>query len=530
MRARRLTLLGVVFLLMGIGFLPILVMFVKSTSVDGHLSFTHYTTMFSSARLWNPLKRSLSLSFFTTLVATTIGLPLGILFGKSDLPFRRTFTVLFSLPLLLPPYLIAVSWFHVLGREGLLAHILGSNATEMTSSWLFGLPGCVLVLVTAFMPVVLLLTMTYLRTVDPRLEEAARLVAPWRLVLRIIIIPLIIPGILLASILVFVLTLGEFSVPMFLRYGVFPVESFMQFSAFYNYEAGTAAAIPLVFIVFLILLVERGFLRERTYQIRPTPSEGEALLIRLGLSRWWLFALVGLFCFFNTVFPFVLLVIQSASLSSYLQGLARAGDSLVRSFIFAAIGGSVLTILGYLTGYLIHTKAFSFWRTVDSLTIFLFALPSPIIGIGMISLWNQPATNFIYATPAIIILGYVTQYTALTSRMTVSTLVQIPPSMEEAAQVVGARWIRRVIWIVAPLAKRGLIAGWLVGYIFCLRDTGISMMVYPPGRDTFPVRIFTLMANSPAELVAALCVIMIGTTLLPLALLGLAFRARKSVS
>jgi iron(III) transport system permease protein len=163
------------------------------------------------------------------------------------------------------------------------------------------------------------------------------------------------------------------------------------------------------------------------------------------------------------------------------------------------------------------------------MTILLFALPSTVIGIGLISLWNQPLTNFIYATPAIIILGYLAQYTALTSRITVATLVQIPPSMEEAAQVAGAWWLRRIIWIVAPLAKRGLIAGWLVGYIFCLRDTGISMMVYPPGHDTFPVRIFTLMANSPAELIAALCVIMIGATLLPLGLLGLAFRARKPV-
>jgi iron(III) transport system permease protein len=529
MDLKRPFLLGVVCLLAVAGFLPIVVMFAKSMRVEGEMSFVHYISLFASSRPWNLLKQSLALSFLTTLLATGIGIPLGILFGKSDLPFRRVFTVLFSLPLLLPPYIIAVSWFHVIGREGLLAHILGSRVTEWTSSWLFGLPGCVLVLVTAFMPIVLLLTMTYLKTVHPHLEEAARLVAPWRSVLKRIIIPLIMPGVLLSSILVFILTLGEFSVPMFLRYDVFPVESFTQFSAFYNYEAGTAAAIPLLCIVLLILLIERGFLRDKTYQIRPTPSDGNALIIKLGTVKWRLFVLVGLFCLFNTVLPILVLVIQSGSFSSYLQGLARASDSLARSLLFAAVGASLLTIFGYFTGYLIQTKAFSFWRAVDSMTIFLFALPGTVIGIGLISLWNQPVTNFIYATPAIIILGYLAQYTALTSRMTVSTLVQIPPSMEEAAQVAGAGWMRRVIWIVAPLAKRGLIAGWLVGYIFCLRDTGISMMVYPPGWDTFPVRIFTLMANSPSELVAALCVMMIGATLLPLGLLGLAFRARKSV-
>ena len=101
--------------------------------------------------------------------------------------------------------------------------------------------------------------------------------------------------------------------------------------------------------------------------------------------------------------------------------------------------------------------------------------------------------------------------------------------MEEAAQIVGARWLRRAALIVVPLAKRGLFAGWLVGYIFCLRDTGISMMVYPPGHDTFPVRIFTLMANGSADFIAALCVIMIVATLLPLVFLVILFKSRRFV-
>jgi len=91
--------------------------------------------------------------------------------------------------------------------------------------------------------------------------------------------------------------------------------------------------------------------------------------------------------------------------------------------------------------------------------------------------------------------------------------------------VLGAGWLRRTSSIVAPLAKRGLAAGWLVAYIFCLRDMGISMLVYPPGHDTFPVRIFTLMANGSQSLIAALCVLMLAATLLPLGLLSLGWRA-----
>jgi iron(III) transport system permease protein len=78
--------------------------------------------------------------------------------------------------------------------------------------------------------------------------------------------------------------------------------------------------------------------------------------------------------------------------------------------------------------------------------------------------------------------------------------------------------------VVAPLANRGLVAAWLISYVFCLRDLGISMIVYPPGNDTLPVRILTLAANGAPNLIAALCIILIVATLLPLGVVGLWLR------
>jgi iron(III) transport system permease protein len=76
-----------------------------------------------------------------------------------------------------------------------------------------------------------------------------------------------------------------------------------------------------------------------------------------------------------------------------------------------------------------------------------------------------------------------------------------------------------MVFITIPLARRGLLAGWLVGYIFSLRDTGIIMLIYPAGYETLPVRIMTLMANGSPQLIAALCIIMIIATLLPAGIL-----------
>ena len=114
--------------------------------------------------------------------------------------------------------------------------------------------------------------------------------------------------------------------------------------------------------------------------------------------------------------------------------------------------------------------------------------PEPSSGSDLISLWNRPITNLIYATPAIVVLGYLAQYALLPLRMTTAILQRIPSSLERAAQLCGAGWFMTLRDIVAPLAKRGLVATWIIAYVFCLRDLGITMVVYPPGSDTLPVR------------------------------------------
>ena len=524
---KKVTLLSAVCVLIVAGLVPLLVMLGKSVWVDGRLNFSAFRVVLTTHREWVLLTHSLILSLSTTVLATLTGVPLGILFGKTDLAFRRFFIVLFSVPLLIPPYITAIAWFFLLGRRGLLSKLLGTTAGGISSAWLFSPVGCVWVLFTSFLPIVILITLVYLKSVDPRLEEAGRLVAGWRHVLRTITLPLVSPGILLAAMLVFLLTLGEYGVPAFLRYNVFTVESLTQFAAFYNFSAATAVATPLVAIAALALFIEWRFLREKTLLTRPTVGTEHFLEIKLGKSRGWLTGGVALFGLCGVILPLAVLLSQSFPFGFYLEGLARAGDSIQRSLTYAAGGATALTILGFLLGYLVHTRAFRFWRAVDSLAFFLFAMPGTVIGIGCIALWNRPATNLVYGTAAIIVIGYLARYTVIPHRMTVAALAHVPPSMEEAAQVAGAGWFRRLFLIIVPLAKRGLVGAWLVGFIFCVRDTGITMIVNPPGHDTLPVRIFTLMANGAPGLIAALCVIMVCISLLPLGLGGLLLKRRK---
>ncbi|MBI4874429.1 MAG: iron ABC transporter permease [Acidobacteria bacterium] len=523
MKARAILLTSAALLLVGIGLAPVLVILVRSLLLEGQVGLPYLQRMGESQRVWTLFGHSAAVSGLTTLITVAAGLPLGILLGRSDLPLRRALTFLFTIPLLVPPYIIAVLWFYVLGRRGLAARVFGARFAEASSDWYFGLPGCVLVLSTVFLPVVVLLVIIFLNTVNPRFEEAARMVSGWAGVLRGVSIPLILPGVLLSAILVFLLSFGEFGVPMYLRYDVFPVEAFTQFSAFFDFGAAAAASLPLVIVTLGVLAVERVFLRDRTYTLRPiAPADGR-LELSLGAARWWAFLLAGMLGALAVGLPLTTLGWNASSPAAIREALDRGGDSLLRSLCYAGFGAAFVTLVGFLLGYLIHSRALSFWRSADSITVFLFALPSTVVGIGLVAIWNHPATGFIYATPAIVLFGYFAQYAALTSRISVSALAQIPSGMEEAAQVVGARWPRRMVSIVAPLAWRGIAGGWVVAYIFCLRDTGISMMVYPPGHDTLPVRIFTLMANGSTELISALCLLMCAAAVAPPILAGLGF-------
>jgi len=518
---KRLTLYITILLLIVIGLAPVISMFIKSLFVGGEFSLKNYGTLFQSDREWKLLFNSLSLAGATTLITVLSGVPLGTLLIKTDLPLKRLFTVLFVIPLIIPSYILAIAWFYCLGRSGTLARIFDADVGIFTSSLLFGLPGTLFVMVSVLLPIVIILTMTYLRIVNPNLEEVAILHGSWPMVLRKITIPLISPGIALAALIVFILTLGEFGVPSFLRFDVYSVESFTMFSAFYDFNTATAAAMPLGIITVIVLIIERIFLRKKTFIFRAMGSEKRMIIVPLGRAKPFFMAAVSILAFILVIIPLGVLLHKSVSVSAYTEAFIHSIGSIMRSLLYASIGATCLVIFGFFLGYLLERKALRLSYAADSIAIFLFALPGAVIGIGLSGLWNTPETNFIYASMGIIIFGYIAQYTALGGRIMAATFAHVPHSMEEAAQNAVAGWFRRLSGILIPLAKRGMVATWFVCFIFCLRDIGITMMVYPPAHDTLPVRIFTLMANSPDDVISALCMIMIMITLLPLGGLGL---------
>jgi iron(III) transport system permease protein len=141
---KRLTLAAAALALVAIGLLPVLAMVANTFSVAGEFSLKAYEALLASGKQLTLLMgRSVLLSVSVTFVAMVVGVPLGVLLGRTDLPLRGAFTMLLTLPLLIPPYVVAVAWFAVLGASGWIERFLSPETSEFLSSTFFDLYGCI---------------------------------------------------------------------------------------------------------------------------------------------------------------------------------------------------------------------------------------------------------------------------------------------------------------------------------------------------------------------------------------------------
>jgi len=491
------------------GGLPLIFMTFGSLFDSGGFSFDLYRKTLGDPHLRRLMGNSLLLASAVTAITVPAGVLLGILLEKTDLPLRRFFTLLFVIPLLLPPYITAVAWVGIPGR--------------------FPEPftGSVLILSSVYPAIPMLLTIIFLRTVHPAIEAAARCEAGWTQVIRYITLPLIRPAIITAAILVFILVFGEFGVPEYLRFQVYPVESFTQFAAFYDFRAATAASLPLLAVTVLLLTAEEFRAGRTLRREQYAPAAEHRTLIRIKTGRVWIAAAVGVAALVCAALPPAALLHQAGNPAEWISPLKAAADCLGRSVAYAAITASLLICLGFFIALLIHDNTFRLGRAVDTWTVFMLALPGTVIGIGLIILWNRPAANFIYATPLLLLFGYLARYTAIPARIITVQLNRIPAELDEAARIDGAGWLRQVTQITFPLSVRALAGGWLAAYLFVLRDTAVTMLLYPPGQDTVSVRIFTMMANGKPQTIAILCILQILAALLPTGIAIFVLRLRK---
>jgi iron(III) transport system permease protein len=450
----------------------------------------------------------------TALLSTALGAPLGLALARITSRGTALLRVALAAPLLLPPYVVALAWTYV------------GSGNDVLSEWTYSLPAAILVLSLVFYPLSMLATEVALRRIDGRLEEAALLNAPAPRVLRRITLPLAAPSVLAAALVVFVLSVSEFGVPGLLRVRVYTTEVFTAFAALYDFSRAILLAVPLVVLCLVVAIVAVTLAGDRLVTTRRGSGTHPALL-----SGWRRPAQAGAIMVMAIALGFpVIVLLGEALLAESLRAVVEgSGRAIANSLFLATIGATAVVGLAVWLGYGRARARGRLGRLADVLFVVIFAVPSTIVGVGLIGLWNRPGlVGMLYGTDVMFILGYLARFVPVAALAIAASTRYVPLSHEEAAAVSGAGWFRTMTRIVMPQIRLSLVTAWVITFVLAFGELGVSILVAPPGETTLPIRIYTLIANTPPSHVAALALLQTAVILTPLAMLALAVSHREA--
>ncbi len=465
--------------------------------------------------------RQRTLFYNTTLLAvgvaalsTAIGAPLGITLARVPMKRKAAIRVGLAAPMLLPPYVVALAWIYLATTSGFLTVLVDR---DVMTSWTYSLPAAILVLSLVFYPLSMLASEVGLRQIDGRLEEAALVVASPRRVLRRITLPLAAPSIAAAALVIFVLAVSEFGVPSLLRVRVYTTEVFTAFAALYDFSRAIVLAVPLLVLCAAVGAIAARLLGDRIVSAPRLTGSHPPLF-----DRWRRAAQLAVAVVFvvTVALPVVVLVREALNVRSVSASLAGAGEAIANSLILSAIGATVAVAVAAGLGYARGRARERFANHVDTLFVVLFAVPSTIVGVGLIGLWNRPGVfGTVYGTDAMFVLAYLARFVPVAALILSTAVRYVPISHEEAAAAAGAGWLRTMYRIVLPQLRLALAAAWIVVFVLSFGELGASVLIAPPGESTLPIRIYTIIANTPPAQVAALALLQAVVVFTPLMVL-----------
>ncbi|NPA45187.1 MAG: iron ABC transporter permease, partial [Chlorobi bacterium] len=388
--------------------------------------------------------------------------------------------------------------------------------------------GVIFILTIIFTPLSMLIIGSALSNVNSQIEESGLLVSNLRRVIFKIILPLIKPALITSFVLVFIFAISEFSVPAFLGVKVFTTEIFTQFSAFYNHSLAILQSLFLVAICILLLFAEKKHLADAPFLSIGTKGTSNKIYDIKNLN---IFAFVFLLFWFliSVILPFIILFIQSFKnvTSDFVKAFELLKPTFLNSFLLAFIGAIIIVVVGFVSAY--HSVNQKNKNTFDWLLLFVFAIPSIVLGISFIKFYNQSFLNFIYSSTALIVIAYVGKFAFISSKIIGNSLKQISKSMEETAKVLGIKSFSRIFKILLPQISSALFATFIIGFILSFGELGTSIMLYPPGTEIMPIKVFTISANATQSLTSSMTLIVFSVTILLISFFYFLFLKIKNI-
>lgn len=499
----------------------------------------------SADLFWRPLFNTLSVAVGAISLSLLVGTVLAWLISRTDMFGRRWFATALIVPYMLPAWTFALAWTTLFKNRTVGGQPGWLEATGLTPpDWLaYGQFPITIILALHYTPFVILLFGSALRRFDSQLEDSARILGAKRHQVALqIILPLMRPALLSSMVLIFAKCLGEFGVPYVLGLPVkFEVLSTSLFRSVASRQTGVAGVIAgsIMLIGIITLWIDARLVREARRFVTIGSKGSMNRQSRLGRMRLPAAGFAATVFLLSVGLPLLTLLLSTVmkmparfTLDNFtldywigrdLDTIALKTGILLSSDLWTAarntltiVGIASVTsgILGLLVGYVvIRTPVRLLSVYLRQVTFLPYLVPGIAFAAAYLSLFAVPRGPLpaLYGTVVILVLALIADQMPYASRAGISAMTQLGKDPEEAAQVAGAGWLRRMISIVIPIQKGSLVTGVLLPFISGIKGLSLFVILAVPSTDvltTYSLRLvdyhYTQAANAVVLIIAAI--------------------------
>ncbi len=497
---------------------PLISVLIKSfQSQEGLYSLQNYHRFFTFRYLRNALKNSLLVGTATGCVGVFIGYIAAFTVTRTTIPAKKFLHVLFILPIISPPFTSSLAILMLFGANGLITKgVLG-----LKNFSIYGFKGVLLSQIFTFAPVAYLTLRGVLESLNPTLEDAAmnvgasRMQTFWKVTL-----PLSLPGIASAFLVVFIESLADFGNPLVLAGSRFPMlstQAYLEITGSFNLPLGAALAVVLLLPSITAFAIQRYYLEKRQYTtITGKPVASSSKLVSRGARKVLqsfvvAFALFVLL-FYGTIFVGAMINVWgydfSLTAKHFLYALSVGFETIKDTLIVALLSTPISGLLGMLIAFLVVRQRFPGKGTIEFVSILNFAVPGTVVGIGYILAFNKPPLLLI-GTLAILVLNFIFRYIPVGIQSGIAVLRQIDPAIEEAAQNLGADGVTTFRKITLPLIAPAFFPALVFAFVRAMTAISSAIFLVSARWNLLTVQILNEVGSGRLGVAAAFSVILV---------------------
>jgi len=436
-----------------------------------------------NSRTLATLVRTVKLGATVFALAIALSLVLGWLTVRTNLPWRRFWSVVTVLPLVIPSYVGALTVIQALGPRGLLQQSLEGFGVDRLPE-IYGFPGAVFTLTLLTYPYLLLSVRTALWGMDPAMEESARLLGrgPLATFLRVTL-PQLRPALAGGGLLVVLYTMSDFGAVSLLRYDSFTTVIYAQYQLAFDRTLAAATSLVLVVLAFSLVAAEAASRGRSKYYKSSAGASRRSGRAKLGRWRWPALAFCSIVALLALVLPIGVLFYL------FLQGVS-AGESFqsvweaARNSIYASGLAALATVLAATPIALLSVRygGRAAWL-IERVSYAGFALPGIVVALALVFFGIRYAQP-LYQSMTMLIVAYVVLFLPVALGGLRTALLQIHPHLEDAARTLGKTPAQAFLSVTVPLLRPGIITSLALVFLVTMKELPATLILGPTGFST----------------------------------------------